>query len=101
MLQELSILDKIRELEEGLNQFGIGYLKESNVSVLKDTIHYIKPDTDKYVEVNQWLHTYKHQKCIICPWSGKKISDPIAQLVNRIQHYNKYRCDNDYFDDSE
>ena len=101
MLQELSILDQINKLEEGLNQFGINYLTNSDISVLKDTIHYIKPDTDKYDEVNQWLYTYKHQKCIICPWSGKKISDPIAQLVNRIQHYNKYRCDNDYFDDSE
>ncbi len=101
MLQELSVLEQIQQLEEGLNQFGIDYLTNSDISVLKVTISYIKPDTDKYNEINQWLHTYKHQKCIICPWSGKKISDPVAQLVNRIQHYSKYCCDNDYYDDSE
>ncbi len=101
MLQELSIQELIIQLEEGLNQFGIDFLTNSNVSVLKDTISYIKPDTEKYDDINQWLHTYKHQKCIICSWSGKKIFDPVAQLVNRIQHYSKYCCDNDYYDDSE
>ncbi len=101
MLQELSLLEKIRGLEEGLNQFGINFLVNSDISILKDTISYIKPNTEKYNEINEWLLTYKHQKFIICSWSGKKIFEPIAQLVNRIQHYNKYCCDNDYHDDSE
>ncbi len=95
MLQELSIQEQIIQLEEGLNQFKIDFLINSNVKVLKDTIHFIKPNTEKYNEINQWLGTYKHCPYIICSWTGKKISDPVAQLVNRIQHFNKYNCDND------
>ena len=85
----------VKQIEDNLHNYGIKYLQECNINMIKTTISYINKDKDeeKYDLINNWLLTYKHKKSVECCFTGKKIFDPIQQLNMRIQSHMKYCCD--------
>jgi len=96
-------INLIKSIETGLHQSGINWMAnyESNNDLSWTAQYFIKTnmDKEKYDEINNWLLGYTHKPYVICPWSGKKITDPEAQLLNRFQNWNKYRCDNGDMDE--
>lgn len=90
----MSVNTIIQVIESELHDFGIKYLEMCNNKELNDLIKYIESNSQKYNEINNWLLTYSHKEYVICPWTNQKIYDPIKQLINRIQHFNKYNSDN-------
>lgn len=91
-------IDTIKIIESGLHKSGINFMVNyKNNNDISYTAKYFvdtNSNKEKYDEINDWLLQYVHKPFVICPWTGKEISDPEAQLLNRFQGYNKYWCDN-------
>ena len=82
----------INEYEEGLRKHGLVYLTICGNQSISQLVNYVKQD--KYGELDSWIREYTHNEFVSCPWTGKKIYDPVLQLINRFQNYNKYGDDN-------
>lgn len=89
--------DIIKIIESGLHESGIDFMVNYINNDISYTAKYFKDtnsNEEKYNEINNWLHNYVHKPFVICTWTGKEISAPEAQLLNRFQNYNKFWCDN-------
>lgn len=82
----------IIEYEQGLHEHGLAYLTICGNPGISQLVNYIKQE--KYVELDLWIREYRHNEYVKCSWTGKKIYDPVLQLINRFQNYNKYSDDN-------
>lgn len=93
-VETLSIDDKNRiiKYEHGLHEHGLAYLTICGNSDISQLVNFVKQD--KYGKLDSWIREYKHNEYVECSWTGKKIYDPVNQLINRFQNYNKYGDDN-------
>ena len=82
----------IIEYEQGLHEHGLTYLTICGNLEISRLVNFVKED--KYDKLDSWIREYKHNEYVECPWTGKKIYEPVQQLINRFQNYNKYGDDN-------
>ena len=82
--------NNIDKINIGLKNYGLNYINRCNNDYIKSILEYINPS--KYDELNKFLLDYEYDENYECCFTGKIINDPIDQLVNRIQGFNKYGC---------
>jgi hypothetical protein len=82
----------IIKYEKGLHEHGLAYLTICGNSEISQLVNHVKQE--KYEQLDSWIREYSHNEFVECSWTGKKIYDPVQQLINRFQNYNKYGDDN-------